>query len=271
MGSFRPHAANCFARTVIRQSECLIQLGRIDKALTTFGATLTALVSPVTGRIHAHYRVAATSTGRATCSGPNMQQIPRDARFRALFIPAQGHVLIVADYASMELRAAAFVSGDPVMTRAFEEGQDLHNITAARMLSTTPDQVSKEERQRREERELRRDLRHRRKDIGCDGVEQLSARPGRCRGQALARRLCSGLSGLRALAPGELCAVFGDTAHPDRQGRRARVWACLPVLPDEARQQRLHLGLATWAFRAAAPTPACWRSRTSTTGYSTPT
>ena len=124
----------------------LIQLGRIDKALTSFGATLTALVSPVTGRIHAHYRVAATSTGRATCSGPNMQQIPRDARFRALFIPTPGNVLIVADYASMELRAAAFVSGDPVITRAFEEGQDLHNITAARMLNTTPDQVSKEER-----------------------------------------------------------------------------------------------------------------------------
>ena len=75
-----------------------------------------------------------------------MQQIPRDPRFRALFIPAQGYVLIVADYASMELRAAAFVSGDPVMTRAFEEGQDLHNITAARMLGIAPDQVSKEER-----------------------------------------------------------------------------------------------------------------------------
>jgi DNA polymerase I len=75
-----------------------------------------------------------------------MQQIPRDPRFRALFIPAQRYVLIVADYASMELRAAAFVSSDPVMTRAFEEGQDLHNITAARMLGITPDQVSKEER-----------------------------------------------------------------------------------------------------------------------------
>jgi DNA (cytosine-5)-methyltransferase 1 len=124
----------------------LAQLGKIDKLLTAFGPTLTALVSPVTGRIHAHYRVAATSTGRATCSGPNMQQTPRDARFRALFIPAHGHVLIVADYASMELRAAAFVSGDPVMTRAFEEGQDLHNITAARMLGIAPDQVSKEER-----------------------------------------------------------------------------------------------------------------------------
>ena len=124
----------------------LAELGKIDKLLTSFGATLPALASPVTGRIHAHYRIAATSTGRATCSGPNMQQIPRDRRFRALFIPAQRYVLIVADYASMELRAAAFVSSDPVMTRAFEEGQDLHNITAARMLGISPDQVSKEER-----------------------------------------------------------------------------------------------------------------------------
>ena len=78
----------------------LIELGNIDKFLTTFGATLTAFVSPVTGRIHAHYRVAATPTGRATCSGPNVQQVPRDKRFRRLFVPAPGNVLIVADYAA---------------------------------------------------------------------------------------------------------------------------------------------------------------------------
>ena len=84
-GSSRPHAANCSARTVIRQSECWLNSASIDKLLTSFGATLPALVSPVTGRIHAHYRIAATSTGRATCSGPNMQQIPRDrALSRAL-------------------------------------------------------------------------------------------------------------------------------------------------------------------------------------------
>ena len=125
----------------------LVELGRLDKFLTSFGATLTAIVSPVTGRIHAHYGVAATSTGRATCSNPNLQQIPRGERFRKLFVPEPGNVLIVADYASMELRAAAYISGDPVMTRAFEEEQDLHCITAARMLNSTPDQVSKSERQ----------------------------------------------------------------------------------------------------------------------------
>ena len=88
----------------------LVKLSRIDKILTSFGQTLTALVSPVTGRIHAHYRVASTASGRASCAGPNLQQIPRDPRFRALFVPEPGNVFIVADYSSMELRAAAYIS-----------------------------------------------------------------------------------------------------------------------------------------------------------------
>ena len=71
----------------------LVKLSRIDKILTSFGQTLTALVSPATGRIHAHYRVASTASGRASCAGPNLQQIPRDPRFRALFVPAPGYRL----------------------------------------------------------------------------------------------------------------------------------------------------------------------------------
>ena len=52
----------------------LVELSRIDKILSSFGPTLAALVSPVTGRIHAHYRVASTASGRASCAGPNLQQ-----------------------------------------------------------------------------------------------------------------------------------------------------------------------------------------------------
>jgi DNA polymerase I len=85
----------------------LAKLSRIDKMLTSFGPTLAALVSPITGRIHAHYRITATASGRASCSGPNLQQIPRDHRFRALFVPESGNAFVIADYASMELRAAA--------------------------------------------------------------------------------------------------------------------------------------------------------------------
>ena len=124
----------------------LSKLSRIDKMLSSFGQTLAALVSPVTGRIHAHYRIAGTASGRASCAGPNLQQVPRDPRFRALFIPEPGNVLIVADYATMELRAAAHISGDRAMTEAFEQGLDLHRLTAARMVGKDPAEVTDEER-----------------------------------------------------------------------------------------------------------------------------
>jgi DNA polymerase I len=124
----------------------LVKIIRIDKLLSSFGATLAVLVSPVTARIHAHYRVASAATGRATCSGPNLQQIPRSIRFRKLFVPAPGNLLVVADYSSMELRAVAHISGESAMTKAFEQGLDLHKITAARMTGKTPEEVTDEER-----------------------------------------------------------------------------------------------------------------------------
>jgi DNA polymerase I len=124
----------------------LARLSKIDKMLSSFGQTLVALASPATGRIHASYNVAGTASGRASCSRPNLQQIPQDRRFRALFVAEPGNVLICADYASMELRAAAHIFGDSAMTSAFEQGLDLHTITATRMTGKNPAEVTKEER-----------------------------------------------------------------------------------------------------------------------------
>jgi DNA polymerase-1 len=124
----------------------LVKLSSIDKLTTAFGPTLTALVSPITARLHADYRIAATASGRASCSRPNLQQAPRDPRFRALFRPEEGKVLVVADYSSMELRAAAHISGDRAMTKAFEEGRDLHRVTAARVTGKALEDVTAEER-----------------------------------------------------------------------------------------------------------------------------
>lgn len=115
--------------------------------LSAFGASLTELVSPITGRIHADYRVAATASGRATCSHPNLQQAPRDKEFRALFKASTGCKFVGADFSSMELRAAAHISGDRAMTAAFAQGLDLHKITASRIFGKKPEDVAKEERQ----------------------------------------------------------------------------------------------------------------------------
>ena len=124
----------------------VVELSKMDKATQAFGDSLIAHISPATGRIHAHYRVAGTAAGRASCTKPNLQQIPAKPRFRSLFVAEPGHVLICADYTAMELRAAAHIFGDKAMTRAFENGEDLHAITAARMLHKDPRDVSKEER-----------------------------------------------------------------------------------------------------------------------------
>jgi DNA polymerase-1 len=124
----------------------LVKLSTLDKILSTFGERLATLVSPATGRIHAHYRVASTAAGRASCSGPNLQQVPRDPRFRALFVPELGSVLIVADYSLMEMRAAAYISGDRAMAAAFEQGLDLHKITASRMTGKDLVEVTADER-----------------------------------------------------------------------------------------------------------------------------
>jgi DNA polymerase-1 len=125
----------------------LVELSRIDKMMSAFGATLVEMVSPVIGRIHADYRVAATASGRATCSRPNLQQVPRDKDFRALFKASAGWKFVGADFSSMELRAAAHISGDRAMTTAFAQGLDLHRLTASRIAGKQPKDVTVEERQ----------------------------------------------------------------------------------------------------------------------------
>ncbi len=125
----------------------LVKLSVVDKALSSFDIGLSARVSPVTGRIHSHYLVAGTVSGRVSCSGPNLQQIPRDRRFRTLFVPAPGNVLIGADFNLMEMRAAAHTSAEPAMTAALERGDDLHRIVAGEMLNKPPGDVTQEERQ----------------------------------------------------------------------------------------------------------------------------
>ena len=125
----------------------LVALSKIDKVLSAFGPTLTAMVSPITGRVHSNYRIAATASGRATCSYPNLQQAPRDPDFRALFRAADRCKLVGGDFSGMELRAMAAISGDRAMTEAFRAGKDLHKITAGRMLGKPEDAITKEDRQ----------------------------------------------------------------------------------------------------------------------------
>ena len=99
------------------------------------------------GFIRASYLQLGADTGRMSCISPNLQQVPRDPRFRLCVQAPQGWKFVVADYAQMELRLAAAEAKDSLMIQAFQEGQDLHTLTAMQIYGVAEDEVTKEQRQ----------------------------------------------------------------------------------------------------------------------------
>ena len=109
---------------------------------------LPALVEPETGRVHTDFNQAVTATGRLSSSNPNLQNIPIRTEFsrriRKAFLPAEGWQLISADYSQIELRILAHLSGEPVLIEAYNNGDDVHALTARLLLERQ--EVSPEER-----------------------------------------------------------------------------------------------------------------------------
>ena len=99
------------------------------------------------GFIRASYMQMGADTGRMSCMSPNLQQIPRDQRFRACVQAPDGYKFVVADYGQMELRLAAAEAKDSLMTQVFQQGKDLHTITATQIYGVAEDEVTKEQRQ----------------------------------------------------------------------------------------------------------------------------
>ena len=120
----------------------------MQQLISTFGPKLAEFINPITGRIHASYNIAGAKSGRFTSSRPNLQQLPstKAPDFRKAIVAAPGHVLVGGDWSQIELRAAAWISGDPNLTAVFREGRDLHDETAAAISGVPVDQVSKAQR-----------------------------------------------------------------------------------------------------------------------------
>jgi DNA polymerase I len=106
-------------------------------------------LNSVSGRIHANY-TPWTETARLNSNSPNGQNVPRPANdefgIRNFYVPAPGKVLFLIDFAGFELRILAHYSGDVVMIDIFQNGKDMHAITAAEATGKTPDTVTKKER-----------------------------------------------------------------------------------------------------------------------------
>lgn len=93
------------------------------------------------GRIHAIFNSVGTKTGRFSCKDPNLQNIPKLGNglfpIRSLFQASPGKKLVIADFAQMELVAAAVLAPEPKMLAAFQNGEDLHCRTASILLGRT--------------------------------------------------------------------------------------------------------------------------------------
>lgn len=97
------------------------------------------------GYIHTTYNVGQVVTGRLSSGGPNMQQVTDS--LKPAFIPRDGYVLADLDYSQVELRVAAYVSRCAPMIEAFQRGDDLHRLLAARITGNPAEEVTKQERQ----------------------------------------------------------------------------------------------------------------------------
>lgn len=108
-----------------------------------FAKKIPAAVDANTGRLYSNYLQLGAKTGRLSCSNFNLQQVPHDPAFRELFVPAEGNVFVISDYSQMQIRIAAEISGDQTMLDAYEQGMDLHSLTASRVSGVAIDEVTK--------------------------------------------------------------------------------------------------------------------------------
>jgi DNA polymerase-1 len=97
------------------------------------------------GRVYAAWNQLGSVAGRTSCSAPNLQQVPRDPRYRRCFVAPPGRLLVKAGYSQLQLRIAAKVADDRAMLDAYARGEDLHTRTARQI--TGKADVTKADRQ----------------------------------------------------------------------------------------------------------------------------
>jgi DNA polymerase I len=131
--------------------ETLLRYREVEKLRSTYGESLLGEVG-ADGRIHATFQQTVARTGRLSSDRPNLHNIPvrteEGRQLRRAFVPDKGHRLLVADYDQIELRVIAHLAGDPGLVAAFEEEEDIHRTTAARVFGVPAEEVTGAQRNR---------------------------------------------------------------------------------------------------------------------------
>jgi DNA polymerase-1 len=113
----------------------VLEWRQLTKLKSTYADALAEEIDAETGRVHTSYALAVAATGRFSSNNPNLQNIPirteEGRRIRRSFVAEQVHVLLSADYSQIELRLAAHVADVPELRQAFQDGVDIHALTAS--------------------------------------------------------------------------------------------------------------------------------------------
>jgi DNA polymerase-1 len=129
----------------------ILEWRQMVKLQSTYIDALPNQVDVKTGRVHTDYMQTVAATGRLSSNNPNLQNIPirteRGRLIRKAFIARdENHTLVSADYSQIELRIIAALSGEENMIKAFQNNEDIHRSTAAKVFNVPLEEVTKEQR-----------------------------------------------------------------------------------------------------------------------------
>ena len=130
----------------------ILDYRQVMKLNSTYVEGLLPFIHQKTGRIHSYFHQTITATGRLSSSDPNLQNIPTRTKLgqklRKVFKPEKGKIFVDADYSQIELRVLAHVAKDEKMIKAFNDGIDIHTMTASQVFDVPVEEVSKQLRSR---------------------------------------------------------------------------------------------------------------------------
>jgi DNA polymerase-1 len=129
----------------------ILEWRQMVKLQSTYIDALPNQVDKKTGRVHTDYMQTVAATGRLSSNNPNLQNIPirteRGRLIRKAFIARdENYTLLSADYSQIELRIIAALSGEENMIKAFQNNEDIHKSTAAKVFNVPLEEVTKEQR-----------------------------------------------------------------------------------------------------------------------------
>lgn len=131
-------------------AEHLLAWRQYSKLINTYTNALPEKVNHKTGRVHTSFGLTITTTGRLSSSDPNLQNIPirtEEGRLiRKAFVAEAGSKIVDFDYSQIELRLLAHMANIQELKDAFNQGQDIHALTASQVLGIPLDQVTKDQR-----------------------------------------------------------------------------------------------------------------------------